>query len=69
MAIFLGQCPTPGYNVVVSRIARIGKKEVQVMYTSTKPAKDAIEPQMITNPFVILQIPKSEDELTVARVG
>jgi hypothetical protein len=67
VAIFLGQCPTPGYDIVVRRIARIGPKEIAVMYTETKPPKDAIEPQHVTNPYVFLELPKTDDVITASR--
>ena len=67
VAIFLGQRPTPGYQVSIDRIARIGPHEIQVFYSETKPEKGAILPQMITNPFLILQLPKTEDQVSVER--
>ena len=67
VGIFLGQRPTPGYTPVIDRIARIGPHEVQVMYSETKPTPGTILPQLITNPFVILQIPVTADDVTVEK--
>ncbi|MHB8637788.1 MAG: protease complex subunit PrcB family protein [Fimbriimonadaceae bacterium] len=67
VAIFLGQRPTPGYAPIVDRIARIGPREVQVMYSESKPKPGSILPQLVTNPFVIIQIPVSGDEVSVER--
>ena len=67
VAVFLGQRPTPGYTPLIDRIARIGPREVQIMYSETKPTPGTILPQVVTNPFVILQIPVTADVVTVDR--
>ena len=66
-AIFLGQRPTPGYAPVIERIARIGPREVQVVYSEIKPAPGTILPQVVTNPFVILKLPVTADEVSIER--
>jgi hypothetical protein len=67
VAIFLGQRPTPGYEPVIDRIARVGPHEVQIRYSETKPDPGAILPQLVTNPFVILKVPVNSDEITVEK--
>jgi hypothetical protein len=67
VAVFLGQRPTPGYVPVIDHIARIGPNEVQVTYSETKPDPGKILPQLVTNPFVIIQVPVSADAITVQK--
>ena len=69
VAIFLGQRPTPGYVPVIDRIARIGPHEVTVVYSETKPKPGTILPSLVTNPFVIVQLPVTADAVGVERNG
>jgi len=67
VAVFLGQRPTPGYAPTIGHIARIGPNEVKVTYTETKPEPGKVLAQVVTSPFVIIQIPVTADAVSVEK--
>jgi hypothetical protein len=66
-AIMLGDRPTGGYGVNIDRLARIGPKEVQIQYSEARPAKGAVVTQTVTQPFVLLRLPRNQDNLSFVR--
>jgi hypothetical protein len=67
VAVFLGSRPTAGYAVDVVSVTRENGKLV-VKYRETKPQPGLMLAQVITSPFDIVAIPKSDDEVTFQKV-
>lgn len=66
-AVFLGQCPTPGYEPIIDGVVRTGPASIELRFSETAPEPGKVLPQVVTNPFVIVKLPVSQDELTIVR--
>jgi hypothetical protein len=62
VCVALGERPTAGYRVEIESIER-EKNRVIVTAHETKPAPDAILPQVITHPYVMAVTPRSDGEV------
>ena len=67
LAIFAGSRPTSGYRVDVRRVRRDGAGLV-VEYVELKPGPDTMTAQILTAPFVIVQIPRFDGDIRFERV-
>src|SRR5262245_26037559 len=59
VAVFLGDRPTGGYGVEITQ-ASAGPKAVVVSVRRMEPAPGSIRAQMVTQPFAIVAVPRSE---------
>jgi len=59
LAVFLGTRPTAGFKVEIKDVREAGGKLV-VKVEETKPPKDAILAQVITSPYHVVVVKKSE---------
>lgn len=62
LCIALGARPTGGYGIEIESIERQGDRLV-VDAIEKKPAPDAIEPQVVTHPYVFVTTPRSADRV------
>jgi hypothetical protein len=68
VAVFLGEKPTGGYAIEITRAAKTDRG-IEVGYTEQTPAPGAMTIQALTQPFHIVRIPKSDgDEVTFRRL-
>jgi hypothetical protein len=61
LATFLGQKPTGGYTVTISKVVK-KDKEILVYLENKEPSRDAITIQSLTAPYYMVVVPKIEDE-------
>jgi hypothetical protein len=57
VGIFAGQRPTSGYQVQVVRVER-GETMISVVYQVTGPPADAMVAQVLTQPFLLITLPR-----------
>jgi hypothetical protein len=68
VAVFLGEKPTGGYAIEITRAAKTDRG-IEVGYREQTPAPGAMTIQALTQPFHIVRIPKSDgDEVTFRRL-
>jgi predicted outer membrane lipoprotein len=68
VAVFLGSRPTGGYSVELTSVERNSEGTV-VTYRENRPAKDMMTTQVITMPFVIASLPKSDGPVRFKHAG
>jgi hypothetical protein len=56
--IFAGQHPTSGYRVQIVSVERENAQITVIYYQIEGPAKDAIVAQVLTQPFLIIRLPR-----------
>ena len=62
VGVFLGTRPTGGYSVEVLRAVAVGNG-LRVEYVETPPARDAMTAQVLTAPYHLVAIPRSDGEV------
>jgi hypothetical protein len=62
VCIALGQRPTAGYGIEIDRVEHEGRRLI-VEAHERKPAPDAVVPQVITHPYVIAVMPRSDGDV------
>ena len=67
VAVLLGRRPTAGYGVEIVRIVGNGGALV-VEYVETAPSRDTITAQILTSPYHLAAIPKSEGAVSFKKV-
>jgi hypothetical protein len=65
VGVFLGQKPTGGYSVRVTRIEQ-APDVLKVEFKETRPAPDSIVTQALTQPYHLVVVPKQEGRLDFA---
>lgn len=65
---FLGQRSSGGYSVSIKDIKETGK-EITVTISSTAPGRNSIVAQMLTSPYAIQAIPKSDKKVVFKLPG
>jgi hypothetical protein len=69
VALFMGERPTAGYAIEVTRIERTGAG-LTVHYRMTRPDPAALNAQALTQPFQLIKLPRVDDAVTfVAESG
>lgn len=63
IAVFMGQKPTGGYSVSLRQL-EVTKDKVQFLVEESVPSKNCIVTQVITNPYQIIAIDKTEKEIS-----
>jgi hypothetical protein len=56
IALFAGDKPTPGHDIAVLETLKVGKKKIQVAYKESKPGANCLYPQVLTQPYQIIEI-------------
>jgi hypothetical protein len=63
VALFLGERPTGGYAIEVTRVERTDTG-LSVRFRVTKPAPGTMQTQMLTQPFDLIKLPRVDESLT-----
>jgi PrcB C-terminal len=63
VALFMGERPTGGFAIEVTRIERTDSG-LSVHYRTTRPDPAAMQPQALTQPFHLIALPRSDDPVT-----
>jgi len=63
VALFMGERPIGGYAIGVTRIERTDSG-LSVHYRSTRPDPAAMQPQVLTQPFHLVALPRTDDPVT-----
>jgi hypothetical protein len=67
VAVFMGSRPTGGFSVEITSVTESGG-DVVVGYRERAPAADVVTAQVLTSPFHIVAIPKTEGRITFKKV-
>ena len=59
VAVFAGRRPTSGYGIEITGV-HVVDQEIQVVYQERTPAAGAISLPVVTTPFHVIRIPRSE---------
>jgi hypothetical protein len=62
LGVFLGSRPTAGYGVEIVS-ADVNDGTLVVRYRETRPRSDSITAQVITSPFHLVAVPKTDGEV------
>ncbi len=62
VAVFMGTCPTGGYSISIRSI-RESEENIYVEVEKIKPGKDCILTQVLTQPFQIVKIKRSDKKV------
>ncbi len=68
IAVFAGERPTAGYDVEITRVLSTDSG-IQVTYRERTPAAGALVRQVVTAPFHIIRLPRSEGSVQTKREG
>jgi hypothetical protein len=60
IAIFAGDKPSPGHEVVVLETLKLNKKKMRVSYKETKPGTNCVHPTVIAQPYHIIETDKAK---------
>src|SRR5882672_1575839 len=63
VALFMGERPTGGYAIDVTRIERTDAG-LAVHYRTTRPDPSAMQMQVLTQPFHLVTLPRADDSVT-----
>ena|SRR5260221_9213100 len=63
IGVFAGQKPTGGYSIAVTSVSDLSDTRT-IAITLTKPGAGCITTQMVTSPYQIIAVPKSEAALS-----
>src|SRR5262249_62379029 len=63
VALFMGERPTGGYAIEVTRIERTAQG-LSVHYRTSRPAPSATQMQALTQPFPLVTVPRVDDPAT-----
>src|SRR5262245_35790098 len=63
VALFMGERPTGGYAIEVTRIERTDSG-LSVHYQTTRPDPAAMQPQALTQPLHLVALPRTDDPVT-----
>src|SRR5262244_523922 len=63
VALFMGERPTGGYAIEVTRIERTAQG-LSVHYRTSRPAPSATQMQALTQPFHLVTVPRVDDPVT-----
>ena len=66
IALFLGQRSTGGFAIEVVRVERVGGG-VRVVYRETPPPRGGMVPQILTQPYHIIKLQRSDEEVVFER--
>ena len=66
LAVFMGERQTGGYEIAIDKVVE-HENEVIVTYSETSPRPGMTAPQVITRPFQIAVIPKTDKEIKFVR--
>lgn len=66
--ITLSNCPTTGYSIQVMGLRQIGPSQYKLFYSVGSPEPGQIAGQVVTNPHVLVRIPKVTGTITFERV-
>jgi hypothetical protein len=58
LAVFMGEQPTGGYRIEVAGV-KTGERELVVQVRSAKPPPGAITTEVLTQPFFLAAVPRS----------
>jgi hypothetical protein len=67
LAVFLGTRPTAGWGVEIASVAREGQTTV-ARYRETRPAPGTMAAQVVTSPYAIVAVPKTEGPVRFEQV-
>lgn len=62
IAVFQGEKTSGGYNIEISKIIE-NNNDIEVLIKETSPGADCITPAVITSPYQIVKLQKSEKEV------
>jgi len=68
VAVFLGNRPTAGYGVDISRV-RDDQGTLVVQYRETQPGPDQITAQILTSPYHIVAVPKHAGAIRFEKIN
>lgn len=68
IAVFLGSRRTGGFGIEILRVERKGEK-LQVFYREVSPPVGAMVPQVLTQPYHMIQLPRVDGEIVFQRQG
>ena len=63
VALFMGERPTGGYAIEITRIERTDHG-LSVHYRTSRPDPSAIQTQALTQPFHLVTVPRVDDPVT-----
>lgn len=60
VAVFQGQQPTAGYDIEITSVG----SDYAIIYEVSRPAEGCITAQVLTSPFHVVTVPRSDDEVS-----
>ncbi len=67
-AVFLGQKPTGGYDVLFSTVPAAGKRGTVIGYREKKPSHGAFVIESLTQPYAIRLYPKPRGKVSIRKL-